>query len=128
VASFQALQKAYALLADPESRRRYDRTGCTDEESQSFNDAYAHYRAVYTEISEEDIEQFSARYRDSEMEQDDLRQFYVQHEGDLTNLLSYIPLSRREDVGRFVACLEVAVAEGSLEAFPNCPGPPGAFN
>ena len=118
VESFQALQKAYALLSDPELRRRYDRTGCTDEESQSFNDAYSHYRSVYTEISKEDIEQFSARYRESDMEQDDLRQFYAQHKGDLTHLMSFIPLAVWEDVGRFIAFLETAVADGSLEAFP----------
>ena len=98
VASFQALQKAYAILSNPEKRRRYDRTGCTDEESQSFDDAYAHYRSVYTEISREDIDEFAVRYRESDMEQDDLREFYVRYNGDLTNLLHFIPLSTVDDL------------------------------
>jgi DnaJ family protein C protein 9 len=118
VASFQALQKAYSLLSNPEKRRRYDRTGCTDEESQSFDDAYSHYRSVYTEISKEDIDQFAVSYPDSEMEQNDLRDFYVKHEGDLKNLLHFIPLSTVDDCGRFVAFFEAAIAEGSLEDFP----------
>ena len=63
VESFQALQKAYAILSDPAKRQRYDRTGCTDDESSGFYDAYTHYRSVYTEISTEDIEKFASRYR-----------------------------------------------------------------
>lgn len=118
VASFQALQKAYAILSNPEKRRRYDRTGCTDEDSQSFDDAYAHYRSVYTEISREDIDEFAGRYRESDMEQSDLREFYMRYNGDLTNLLHFIPLSTVDDCPRFVAYFEAAIAEGSLENLP----------
>ena len=41
---FQALQAAYNILIDPVKRRRFDTTGCTDEESEGFWAAYREYR------------------------------------------------------------------------------------
>ena len=52
------------------------------------------------------------------MEQSDLREFYMRYNGDLTNLLHFIPLSTVDDCPRFVAYFEAAIAEGSLENLP----------
>jgi DnaJ family protein C protein 9 len=90
---------------DEEKRRLYDTTGEIDD-SVDLQGTYDYYRHVYPTIKEKDIEDFSLKYRFSEIEKEDLIQFYKDHNGDMTHLIECIPLSTNEDVDRYLNIYE----------------------
>ena len=114
VEAFQALQKAYGILSDPEKRRLFDRTGCTDQDSDAFWNAYQNYREIYPEITALDVEKFARRYRGSEEEEIDLRKYYLDFAGDVSRIFSYIVLSRAEDGQRFATFFDSEIKKGKL--------------
>lgn len=113
--SFQTLGKAYAILSDPDKRGLFDRTGCTDQDSEAFWEAYQHYRTVYPEVTKEDVEGFANNYRHSEEEKTHLLEFYRQQKGDLTRVMAHIMCSVSEDAPRFVAFYESEINKGTLQ-------------
>ena len=113
--SFQTLGKAYAILSDPDKRGLFDRTGCTDQDSEAFWEAYQHYRTVYPEVTKEDVEGFANNYRHSEEEKTHLLEFYRQQKGDLTRVMAHIMCSVSEDAPRFVAFYESEINKGALQ-------------
>lgn len=101
---FTNLHNAYTILMDDEKRNLYDQTGEIDDSVEvDLEGTYEYYKNVYPTITEKDIDSFAIKYRDSEMEREDLIEYYKENEGDMTDLLEYIPLSRNEDVDRFLA-------------------------
>ena len=109
---FITLKKAYEILKDPSKREKYDRTGKTNEESQSFQDAYERYRGV--PLTESDVDGFLEGYRGSEEEQNDLIDYFEQRQGDVSQILGFIVGSRDEDVPRYVAFYEKALKTGKV--------------
>ncbi|EAR85979.2 DnaJ domain protein (macronuclear) [Tetrahymena thermophila SB210] len=101
---FQKIVEAYNILSDPEKKKVYDETGSygDDFNQHAFEAAYNFYRAIYKKIEKEDIIEFEKKYRGSDMEEEDLINFYNENDGDLTTILECIPLSRNEDVDRFL--------------------------
>eukprot|EP00941_MAST-03F_sp_MAST-3F-sp1_P006180 g6180.t1 len=114
VDSFQALKAAYDILRDPKRRDVYDRTGCTSEESSEFWSAYEHYRRTTPTVDKMALERYEKEYRGSEEERKDLYDFYETHEGDVTDVLHFIPCSRIVDIERFVEVFEKAIADGKI--------------
>ncbi|GBE61577.1 domain containing protein, putative [Babesia ovata] len=111
-ASFVQLQHAYEILKDEERRKQYDDFGWEGEEQAAFAAAYEYYKGP---ISSEDIDDFCATYKHSTAEEEDLLEFYKKcvlprhtpltihrHDGNITDILSYIPLSESSDLDRFV--------------------------
>jgi DnaJ family protein C protein 9 len=104
---FQQLHSAYQILVDEEKRKLYDQTGEIDDSVEiDLEGTYEYYKQVYPTITEKDITDFTLKYRESEMEQEDLISFYEEYAGDMTYLLEVVPLSRNEDVGRFLSIFE----------------------
>eukprot|EP00511_Aplanochytrium_stocchinoi_P006409 CAMPEP_0204824628 /NCGR_PEP_ID=MMETSP1346-20131115/2630_1 /ASSEMBLY_ACC=CAM_ASM_000771 /TAXON_ID=215587 /ORGANISM="Aplanochytrium stocchinoi, Strain GSBS06" /LENGTH=378 /DNA_ID=CAMNT_0051951883 /DNA_START=26 /DNA_END=1162 /DNA_ORIENTATION=+ len=110
---FQSLQKAYAILKDPQKRNRYDRTGCSDDDNDAFWDAYERYRGI--QVTEDDIVNFQNGYRQSKEEEQDLIDFIKEKKGDVRKILGYIIASRDEDKERFVSFFESQFKEGKLD-------------
>ena len=104
--NFQQVLAAYNVLKDPQRRNIYDRTGSVQNAEASnieqFVQAYQYFRDKFPEISVKDINSFEQKYRKSMEEQDDLMEFLVENEGDVTNVLHDIILSRNGDIGRFL--------------------------
>lgn len=104
---FSNLHHAYNILMDDEKRQVYDQTGEIDDSVEiDLEGTYDFYKNVYPTITEKDINDFSKKYRGSELEKDDLIEFYKDFGGDMTLLLEYIPLSTNDDIDRFISIYE----------------------
>jgi len=117
------LNLAYTTLMNEEKRRIYDETGSIEGleneiDSASFDMAYTFYRAMYKAVTKEDIECFEKRYRGSQEEIEDIVSFYEEFEGDVKHILEWIPLSRNEDIQRFIEIIEKLIAEGETKKYP----------
>jgi DnaJ family protein C protein 9 len=111
--NFQKLNEAYNLLSDPKKRKIYDETGETGTNDE-FLEAYEYYRALYPKLRTEDIENFALSYKDSNAEVEDLVEFYMLKDGDMTEILHFIPLSTRNDLPRFFRIFEELVEAGKI--------------
>jgi len=102
----QLINKAYEILKDAEKRKRYDRTGSLDDETNDFWDLYHRYRGPG--VTEADIESDAKAYRGSEEEKADILRFFDDREGDCSGLLAHIIHSCDEDIARFQEILQKA--------------------
>ncbi len=100
---FNKLHEAYKLLLDDEKRKVYDETGEIDDKLDiNLENTYMYFRDIYPTITKNDIENFSENYIGSEMEKEDLIDFYNSYDGDMKGLLENIPLSSNESVKRYL--------------------------
>ncbi|KAK1442757.1 DnaJ subfamily C member 9 like protein [Babesia gibsoni] len=112
-ASFAQLNHAYEILKDETRRKKYDQFGWEGEESDAFASAFEFYKGP---ISTEDIEDFSKTYKKSKAEEDDLVDFYNRNDGDISNILLYVPLSEAEDLKRFVNFFKDKIKKDELKS------------
>lgn len=92
---------------DDDKRELYDETGEIDNSVEiDLEGAYEYYKNIYPTITPKDIDDFTIKYKHSEMEKEDLKEFFLEYKGDLTRILEFIPLSTNEDVTRFITILE----------------------
>lgn len=82
-----------------------------------MNNTYEYFRLVYPRIKEEDIESFSKTYKNSDMEKEDLIQFYLNNKGDVTLILECIPLSDNNDAERFISFYEDMIKEKKIKKY-----------
>ena len=68
--------------------------------------AYEYYRTMHPEVTKKDVKDFSQRYRHSAEEEEDLLDYFVDNDGDVTHMLESIICSMNEDVPRFVKFYE----------------------
>ncbi len=106
-------------MSDPKKRERYDRFGDDGDDGDEFNgqewlDAYEYYRAMHPEITKQDVKSFAERYRNSKEEEEDLLEFYDEHDGDISNILEHIICSSNADKDRFVAFFEAQIKLGTI--------------
>ncbi len=109
---FTNLHNAYLILMDDEKKRLYDTTGEIDDSVQiDLQGTYEFYKHVYPTITEKDITDFSLKYKDSEIEREDLIEFYKNYKGDMTNILEFIPLCNNDDIDRFLKIYDILFKE-----------------
>eukprot|EP01006_Ploeotia_vitrea_P036670 TRINITY_DN66043_c14_g9_i1.p1 TRINITY_DN66043_c14_g9~~TRINITY_DN66043_c14_g9_i1.p1 ORF type:complete len:297 (+),score=134.64 TRINITY_DN66043_c14_g9_i1:40-930(+) len=111
---FQALAKIGEVLTDKARRSVYDRTGCVDDSSPAFDDAYTYWRTQFKEVTVEDIEAFEAKYKRSSEELEDLLAAYLLHDGDMDKVMQWVPLATHADAARFVKQIKELIAAGKL--------------
>ncbi|KAL6780539.1 hypothetical protein ACKKBF_B12695 [Auxenochlorella protothecoides x Auxenochlorella symbiontica] len=94
---FQTLARVYAVLGDEERRKLYDETGVADDlenpSAGSFEDLFEFYRSMYKEVTEQDLDDFEAKYRGSEEEKADVLKYYDQFSGDMDKVLAWVMCS-----------------------------------
>jgi DnaJ homolog subfamily C member 9 len=113
---FSNLHNAYLILMDEEKRRLYDTTGEIDDTcGVDLEGTYEYFKHIYPTITEKDIEDFTLKYKDSEMEREDLINFYKVYNGDMKKLLQFIPLSTNEDIERLLKIYETLFQEKKLK-------------
>ncbi|QSZ30740.1 hypothetical protein DSL72_000298 [Monilinia vaccinii-corymbosi] len=117
---FQEIAFAYAVLSNPNRRKRYDRTGSTSEsvdaDGFSWTDFYSEqYKDIVTTDA---IEEFSNVYKGSDEEKDDLLGAYTAFEGKWGKIYEVVMLSDPvEDEERFRAIIEEAIRKGVVEEY-----------
>jgi DnaJ family protein C protein 9 len=112
-ANFQKLVSAYNILKSADSRKLYDETGFI--EGDGFDKAADFFRTKFGRISEQDIVDFGARYKGSDEEIEDVRQYYETHGGNIADLLEWIPLSEPSEVDRFIGILDGLISAGTVK-------------
>ena len=118
---FQALQKIYGVLSDPEKRKLYDETGITDaDDPDAFSEdrcasLQAFYRKSFNEVTGDAIDRFRGEYQGSDEELGDVLAYYAEFEGDMDEVFRHVMLSEvGADGERFVGMLEEALKDGRL--------------
>ncbi|XP_064113680.1 dnaJ homolog subfamily C member 9-like [Macrobrachium nipponense] len=118
---FQTLGKVYALLSDKDLRAVYIETGEVDDEATVTEDRDwdEYWRLMFKKIDIQDIKDFEAKYRESEEEMNDLKQAYLDGEGDMNYVLSEVLCCTYEDEGRFRGIIEEWIEKEEVPDFPN---------
>ncbi|EPE08970.1 hypothetical protein F503_04557 [Ophiostoma piceae UAMH 11346] len=125
-AQFQEVAFAYAVLSDAARRKRYDETGSTaesvvDSEGFSWSDFY---RSAFADaVNPNAIEAFSAKYKHSDEEHDDVLKAYARYKGNMDGVYEAVMLSDvLEDDDRFRKIIDDAIAAGDVKAFARYTG------
>ncbi|EWC44782.1 hypothetical protein DRE_06420 [Drechslerella stenobrocha 248] len=124
-AEFQKIAFAYAVLSDETRRKRYDRTGRTDEGvgSDVFEDGFdweAFYKEMWADVvSGDTLNEFKKTYQGSEEERADLLSIFEDVEGDMDHLFERVMLSDPiADETRFRVIIDAAIEAGEVQAHP----------
>ncbi|XP_078055449.1 dnaJ homolog subfamily C member 9 [Mustelus asterias] len=117
---FQILGKVYSVLSDSEQRAVYDEQGIVDEEADSVKrdrDWEEYWRLLFKKVTVADIKNFEDKYKGSSEEMEDIKQAYLDFEGDMNSIMESVLCSRSEDESRIRAILEAAIEEEELPAY-----------
>ncbi|ATZ48273.1 hypothetical protein BCIN_03g05070 [Botrytis cinerea B05.10] len=117
---FQEIAFAYAILSNPNRRKRYDRTGSTSESVDADGFSWTEfYSEQYKDVVTTDaINQFANVYKGSDEEKDDLLNAYTKYEGKWGKMYQVIMLSDPvEDEERFRGIIEEAIKTGEVEEY-----------
>ncbi|XP_048472263.1 dnaJ homolog subfamily C member 9 [Rhincodon typus] len=117
---FQILGKVYAVLSDGEQRGLYDEQGIVDEEAdvvKQDRDWEEYWRLLFKKVTVADIKEFEDKYKGSEEEMTDIKQAYLDFEGDMDGIMESVLCSTLEDESRIRAILETAIEAQELPAY-----------
>ena len=73
---------------------------------------------MYREVTVADIEAWEAKYPNSADEKEDLLEYYINWEGDMTNVVEFIPFSEDNDLSRFRNLISAAIDANEVEEYP----------
>ncbi|XP_071824798.1 dnaJ homolog subfamily C member 9-like isoform X1 [Apostichopus japonicus] len=115
---FQVLGKIYSVLSDKERRTLYDQTGIIDEEEvlDKETDWYAFWRLLF-KLSEDDIRDFEKNYKENGEELKDLKESYLEFEGDMDQIMANVLCCTADDEERFRQTLQELIESEELPEF-----------
>lgn len=124
-AAFQRLQRIYDTLRDADARALYDATGRVAADGEDLDglfgggdgapaDLYAFFRSRAAEVTAESIAAYEVSYVGSEEEAADVAAHFTRRRGAVADIIEYIPFGEESDLGRYVASIDEALADGSL--------------
>ncbi|ESO90061.1 hypothetical protein LOTGIDRAFT_65996, partial [Lottia gigantea] len=118
---FQTLGRVYNILSDPSQRDIYDETGDIDEENDVTQDRdwYDYWRLLFQQITMKDIKNYKQKYQGSEEELKDLKEAYVESEGDMGVIIDSVLCASIEDEPRFEQILKDLIKKKELPKFKN---------
>lgn len=111
-AKFQQIGFAYAVLSTPARRTRYDTAGRTNESMfEEAMDWNAYFRELWTgEVNADTLDEFKAKYQNSNEERDDILEAYSNTKGHLAEMVDHVPyMSLRHDRERIEEIVEKAI-------------------
>ncbi|KAI8921923.1 hypothetical protein DFJ77DRAFT_544799 [Powellomyces hirtus] len=118
---FQQIASWYQILSDPIKRQRYDETGSLDDNDWVFAEKGdvswdEFFRSLWTGlVTKETIEEYSAKYKGSEQEKEDVLKAFNDVKGDVLDMLDYIILSELDELDRYKAIVQSAIDAGETE-------------
>ncbi|XP_063603397.1 dnaJ homolog subfamily C member 9-like [Penaeus indicus] len=118
---FQTLGKVYSILSDKDRRAVYDETGEVDDENLAPDDRDwdQYWRLLFKKITVDDIKNFEESYKESEEEKADLKQAYIDGEGDMNYILDNVLCCTIEDEPRFRKLIQGWIKKNEVRAFEN---------
>ncbi|XP_067876476.1 dnaJ homolog subfamily C member 9 [Heterodontus francisci] len=114
------LGKVYAVLSDGEQRGVYDEQGIVDEETDVLKkdrDWEEYWRLLFKKVTVADIKDFEDKYKGSEEETADIKQAYLDFEGDMDGIMESVLCSTSGDESRIRTILEVAIEAQELPVY-----------
>ncbi|KAG0707779.1 hypothetical protein DFH29DRAFT_979702 [Suillus ampliporus] len=117
-AQFQRIGFAYAVLSDEKRRKKYDKTGKTDEgllgEADEDGGWEAYFEDLFDRVTRGRLDEMKKEYQGSSEEIDDLKAAYLETGGSFNEIMKHIPHSTIDDEPRFVIALSNLVQAGDL--------------
>lgn len=118
---FQQIGFAYAVLSDEKRKTRYDRTGETVEgfEMGSADDGWeTYFQDLFDRVTRGKLDQMKKEYQGSTEEVEDLKSAYLETNGSIADIMTYIPHSTHEDEDRLTIIISSLISQGKLRTTP----------
>ncbi|KDQ60835.1 hypothetical protein JAAARDRAFT_91527, partial [Jaapia argillacea MUCL 33604] len=119
---FQQIGFAYAVLSDEKRRQRYDKTGRTDEalELGAGEDGWdTYFEELFDRVTKGKLDEMKREYQGSSEEIDDIKSTYMETNGSIAEIMTYIPHSTNDDEPRFIVLITELIAKGDLPSLPS---------
>ncbi|KAJ7097940.1 hypothetical protein B0H15DRAFT_823444 [Mycena belliarum] len=116
---FQQIGFAYAVLSDEKRRQRYDNTGKTDEgfDMGAGDDGWdAYFEELFDRVTRGKLDEMKKIYQGSSEEVEDLKSAYMQSQGSIAEIMTFIPHSNYDDEARFIVVISELIGKGDLPA------------
>ncbi|XP_069741983.1 dnaJ homolog subfamily C member 9 isoform X1 [Narcine bancroftii] len=117
---FQTLGRVYAVLSDKEQRAVYIEQGTVNEEadiSSQDRDWMEYWRLLFKKVTVADIKNFEDKYKGSEEELADIKQAYLEFQGDMDSIMESVLCSTTKDESRIRDILKKAIEAQELPAY-----------
>ncbi|KAJ7452440.1 hypothetical protein B0H11DRAFT_291828 [Mycena galericulata] len=114
---FQQIGFAYAILSDEKRRQRYDKTGKTDEgfDLGAGEDGWdAYFEELFDRVTRGKLDEMKKEYQGSSEEVEDLKSAYIETQGSIGDIMTYIPHSTFDDEPRFIVIITDLISKGDL--------------
>lgn len=118
---FKILGKIHSVLSDAEKRKLYDDTGSFDDgdggadfENMNWSE---YWRALFKEITIEDIKNYEAKYKGSEEEVKDVKNAYLQKKGDMNHIFEAVPFTTISEEPRLCRIIQKLIDSGEVSAY-----------
>ncbi|KAJ7940653.1 hypothetical protein B0H13DRAFT_2246044 [Mycena leptocephala] len=118
---FQQIGFAYAVLSDEKRRQRYDNTGKTDEgfDMGAGEDGWdAYFEELFDRVTRGKLDEMKKEYQGSSEEVEDLKSAYIETQGSIGDIMTFIPHSNYDDEARFIVIITDLIAKGVLPMLP----------
>lgn len=109
--NFQAIGRAYEVLANDKKRKTYDTTGSVDDLEAGSRDWDEYFRSLYEKVSMSSIEEFKAGYIGSAEEYEDILASYLKHQGNMLKIIDDIFFTSSQDIPRIEEVIKRAISK-----------------
>ncbi|KII88557.1 hypothetical protein PLICRDRAFT_92275 [Plicaturopsis crispa FD-325 SS-3] len=118
---FQQIGYAYAVLGDEKRRKKYDKTGRTDEgfDLEAGEDGWeSYFEALFEGVTRGKLDDMKREYQGSSEEIEDVKNAYTETGGSIGDIMTYIPHSTHDDEARFIILISNLISAGDLTSSP----------
>jgi hypothetical protein len=87
-----------------------------EEISEEFEFWYNYYRSLFPKVTTQQIDEFSAKYKNSEEECNDIIENYNKFNGSMTDIMENVMLAEEEDEARISGIIDAAISSSKLKS------------